>query len=192
MDMSSQQHKIWFTSDFHFGHDKEFLYGPRGFINYLDHDKAIISNWNSLIDEDDEVFILGDLMLRDNHYGIQCFNQLKGIKYIIFGNHDTDNRKEFYPMLRGVISTNYADMIHHGKYTFFLCHYPTMMDNLDRGRKIFNLHGHTHSPDKFQFIEHCCYNVALDAHDMKPVEINEIIANIQKYRQEHNNERQKA
>ena len=181
----NNKNKVWFTSDLHFGHDKEFLYGPRNFTNHYDHDKAIIANWNSIVGEDDEVFILGDLMLGDNQYGIKCFNQLKGIKHIILGNHDTDTRKDFYPQLRGVVDVSYANIFHYGKWHFFLCHYPTMIDSIDRGRKRFNLHGHTHSPDKFQFITHCCYNVALDAHNNKPVEINEIIADIQRCRQEN-------
>ena len=44
------ENKIWFTSDPHFGHQKEFLWGPRGFNSSLEHDEAIIQNWNSVVD----------------------------------------------------------------------------------------------------------------------------------------------
>lgn len=188
MDMSNQNSKIWFTSDLHFGHNKDFLYAPRGFDNIYSHDKEIIQNWNTSINDNDIVYVLGDIMLNDNDYGKQCFNQLKGIKHIILGNHDTVTRQNLYSELRGVVNITYADVLNYGKYHFFLCHYPTLTDNFDRGRKTFNLHGHTHSPDKFQFIQHCCYNVALDAHNNQPVEINEIINDLRSRRQEYMNE----
>ena len=188
MDISNQKSNIWFSSDFHFGHDKEFLYQPRGFWYIWQHDNEIILDWNKIVKPDDEVYILGDLMLQDNVHGRKCINQLNGIKHIIIGNHDTAQRIEMYKTMRDVVEVVYATQISYGKYHFFLSHYPTLMDNLDRGRKNFNLHGHTHSKDKFQFIDHCCYNVALDAHDNKPVSIDTIIQDIQQYRQEHNNE----
>lgn len=32
--------KIFLTSDLHFGHQREFLYGPRGFNTIQEHDEA--------------------------------------------------------------------------------------------------------------------------------------------------------
>lgn len=40
---------IFVTSDLHIGHNKEFLYKPRGFSSIEEHDKALIENWNNLI-----------------------------------------------------------------------------------------------------------------------------------------------
>ena len=45
--------RIFITSDTHFGHDRAFLYGPRGFTNYVEHDTAIIENWNNTVTDDD-------------------------------------------------------------------------------------------------------------------------------------------
>ena len=90
--MGSLERKIWFTSDTHFGHKKEFLFGPRGFTSSEEHDAAIIEKWNSMIDPCDEVYHLGDIMLGDNEYGIKCLEQLNGRIHIIIGNHDTDTR----------------------------------------------------------------------------------------------------
>ena len=47
--------KIFLTSDTHFGHDREFLWGPRGFRSSIEHDEAVIANWNSVVGEDDDV-----------------------------------------------------------------------------------------------------------------------------------------
>lgn len=35
---------IYLTSDLHFGHNKEFLYKPRGFNSIEAHDEQIIKN----------------------------------------------------------------------------------------------------------------------------------------------------
>lgn len=56
---------IYLTSDLHFCHDKDFIYGARGFDSVDDMNAAIIENWNALINDDDEVYVLGDLMLKD-------------------------------------------------------------------------------------------------------------------------------
>ena len=42
-----------------------------------------------------------------------------------------------------------------------------------------NLHGHTHSKDKFYQDIPFMYNVALDAHNNAPVSFDEIIADIE-------------
>ena len=47
--------------------------------------------------------------------------------------------------------------------------------------KSFCLHGHTHSKDRFEFIDFCCYNVALDAHNCRPVRAEQIKEDIRQY-----------
>ena len=80
---------IYITSDLHFNHDKSFIYQPRGFSSVEEMNNQIIKNWNEIITGNDEVYILGDLMLGDTDKGIELFNQLNGIKHLIKGNHDS-------------------------------------------------------------------------------------------------------
>lgn len=61
---------VYFTSDLHLGHDKDFIYKERGFDNINSHDIAILKNWNSVVTPDDIVYVLGDLMLGDNSTGM--------------------------------------------------------------------------------------------------------------------------
>ena len=56
---------VFITSDLHFGHDKAFLYAPRGFSTITEHDATVISNWNSVIAPEDIVYVLGDVCLND-------------------------------------------------------------------------------------------------------------------------------
>jgi len=176
--------KIYVTSDLHFCHNKEFLYEPRGFKNIYEHDKTIVNNWNQKVDDDDLVIVLGDIMLKNNESGCYYFNQLKGNKIIILGNHDTDARQEFYPNLRGVLSIKYADMFKYGGYNFFLSHYPSITSEhtytKPLSHRIINLCGHTHIADKFAdwdkgYIYHC----ELDAHNNYPIDIEDIIRDLE-------------
>ena len=54
---------IYFTSDWHIGHNKEFLYKPRGFETIEQHDIAILLKCNQIVKPEDELWILGDLAL---------------------------------------------------------------------------------------------------------------------------------
>ena len=54
---------IWITSDLHFSHERDFVYGPRGFKSAQEMNETIISVWNRLIKPDDDVYVLGDLFV---------------------------------------------------------------------------------------------------------------------------------
>lgn len=172
---------IYLTSDLHFNHDRDFIYLPRGFNSIYEMNSAIIKNWNSLVEKDDDVYILGDLMLGDTSLGIKCISQLKGNLHIILGNHDTDRRIEIYDTLHNVVDIKFADRIRYGKWIFYLSHYPVYTSNKNE-KPIWCLSGHTHSKEIFQEKFPQNYNVALDAHDNKLVSIEEIINNIIAYK----------
>lgn len=171
---------IYLTSDLHFGHDRQFLYEPRGFNEISEHDERIIKNWNEKITSEDDVYILGDLMLGDNEHGIECVKRLNGHLHIIYGNHDTDSRKKLYNEL-GIIH-GYADVIKYKKYIFYMSHYPTITSNLDDGeslhQKVINLYGHTHQKSNFYRDIPTMYHVGLDSHNNTPILLDDIIEDI--------------
>ena len=68
---------IFFTSDLHLNHNKGFIYEPRGFSNCHEHSLGIIDNINQVVKEDDELYILGDVMLEDDEKGLYYFNRIK-------------------------------------------------------------------------------------------------------------------
>ncbi len=171
--------KIFVCSDTHFGHDREFLWGPRGFSNHIDHDEEIIQRWNEVVGPDDIVYHLGDVMLGDNEYGMNCLRRLNGQIKIIRGNHDTDSRWNLYSTLPNVECLGWAEVIKYRKYHFYLSHHPTMTSNLEKApylrMHLINLFGHTHQRGKFYndipFMFHC----GLDAHDCAPVLLDDAI-----------------
>ena len=78
-----------------FGHDKDFVYQERGFNSIQEHDETILNNINSIVEEDDTLYVLGDLMLGDNEAGIEKIKRIKCQNiFIILGNHDSNSRIE--------------------------------------------------------------------------------------------------
>ena len=176
---------IWLTSDLHLGHEKDFLWFPRGFSSWEEHAEKVVENFNSVVADDDIVYILGDCVLKHDDYGLEKLKLLKGHKYLAIGNHDSDARIERYRQSGIFEDIQYGYRIKYKKMSFWLQHYPAMMGNYKDKIPIVCLAGHTHSPDRFQNMEHNCYNVALDAHKCFPVSIDDIIADIKEYRKTH-------
>ena len=171
--------RIFITSDTHFGHDREFLWGPRGFTNYVDHDTAVIENWNKVVGEDDIVYHLGDVMLGDNNYGMGCLALLNGQIKIIPGNHDTPSRLELYKKLPNVEVLGLAEMIKYKKYNFYLSHHPTMTSNLEKApylrMHLINLYGHTHQQKPFYQDIPFMFHVGMDSNDCTPILLDDAI-----------------
>ena len=175
---------IYVTSDLHFCHDRDFLYGPRGFDSVEEMNKEIIKRWNSVVNYDDTVYVLGDCMLNDNIEGLKCLKQLKGNIFIAIGNHDTDARISLYQNCYNVKDVQMAYRIKHNNQTYYLSHYPTIASNHDEdkplSRRVINLCGHVHTRDRFCDMDKgLIYHCELDAHDCYPVKIEDILNDIQ-------------
>lgn len=180
--------KIWLVSDPHLGHNKDFMFGPRGFESIEEHNKAIVENWNSVVYPDDEVYVLGDLTLGDVEEGMRLIAKLNGHLHIIRGNHDTDTKVERYKELPNVVSVDYALELKYKKCYFWLSHYPTITANYDDdkpwAKHLINLHGHTHSKEKFYNNNPYMYNVSLDAHNNFPVSLDDIMEEVKNKKME--------
>lgn len=176
---------IYFTSDFHFGHMKSFLWEPRGFTNWEEHAQIIINNFKKIVFDSDILYILGDCLLQNEDFGIECLKQIPGFKYLAIGNHDSDRKIERYKKENIFEDIEYGYRMEHKDFTFYAQHYPAMMGNYKDKHPVICLAGHTHAPDKFQNMEFGCYNIALDAHDCKPVSIDTIVSDIKDYRTIH-------
>lgn len=122
---------IFFTSDLHIGHDKEFIWKVRGFNSIEEHDTQILLKWNSIISPEDTVYILGDLCMGGNEKEWnRIYKNLNGYKNIIYGNHDTVNKLSKYVNDYGMHLLGYGDMYKYSKKkSFYLSHYPTLVGN---------------------------------------------------------------
>lgn len=180
---------IWFTSDLHFGHDREFVWEARGFENIEAMNAAIVERFNSKVQPEDTVYILGDLMLGDNVAGEECLSKLNGKKIIILGNHDTNTRIKIYAKYAEEIT--YVKVIKYKKKNIYLSHYPTLTGNMDDEpwHCVLNLHGHTHQVDNFTAgHENYMFHVGVDSHNCYPVHIDDVLAAIKNKYEENKNE----
>ena len=172
---------IFATSDLHLGHDRAFVWGARGFKSIEEHDAEIIKRWNEVVTAEDDVYILGDLMLGDNAHGISCLSQLNGKLHILTGNHCTSARQKLYHTLENMVEfCGCATTIKYKKKQLYLSHYPTITSNMEANphQAVFNLYGHTHQTTNFYNGQPFMYHVGVDSHNCYPVLLDDVITEI--------------
>lgn len=159
--------KKWFIADTHFSHTNIIKYAGRPFASVEEMDRVLIENWNKYVDEDDQVFFLGDFGLGDVEYLKSICAQLKGNKICIRGNHDANptrmNRIGFSVALE-------AAFLKIGRHNVELIHIPT-----NPAPSHFQLHGHVHEkrPSKLIFNQ---LNLCVEVWDYKPVSEKNILS----------------
>lgn len=92
---------VYFSSDWHLGHQQPFIWESRGYKSYEDHTDSIIDSINKEVRLNDILFYLGDLCLNtpiekfEEYIGrIVCQNV-----WMIFGNHNNPHEKSIYQPL---------------------------------------------------------------------------------------------
>lgn len=168
---------IYVTSDLHFGHDREFIWKVRGFSSIDEMNEAYVDRWNSLVTNDDDGYILGDLMLGSPE-NIEFIRRLNGKLHIVYGNHDTLFRRDLYNKLPNLVEANWAIVLDYKKYHFYMSHFPTLTGNLEKEslkQMTLNLYGHTHQNSNFYEDRPYMYHVGVDSHDGYPVSLDKII-----------------
>ncbi len=164
---------IYFTSDLHLGHQTVLKNRPQ-FRDTDEMKTTIIANINSIVKPSDTLYILGDLAFRipvDEANELIC--QINGKKILIRGNHDKDYDESLFEFIKDY------DTLKFNKKKYILMHYPiTCWAQMKYGS--IQLHGHLHSAPEYNNRNHeigrLQYDVGVDAHDFRPVPIDEIAA----------------
>lgn len=174
---------IWFTSDWHFNHEKPFIYKPRGYHSPEEMNKDLIDRYNRFVALNDEVYCLGDCCLGgaeklEENY--QLMRQLHGLIHIVRGNHDSNKKIEMYSRLPNVVEICEGKFLKIDKYHFYLCHFPIAPVNFDITKplkqRVLGLCGHSHTQNKFENIMNSTLHVEVDCWNNFPVHIDEIIS----------------
>jgi calcineurin-like phosphoesterase family protein len=166
----------WFTSDLHFGH--KFLADLRkvGRDKLDEHDEKVIEAWNSVVGDDDEVWVLGDFSFwkrnKKPEKTAEIFGRLKGRrKHLIVGNHDESDVLEL-----GWDSVGQLSSVTVEGAGMVLCHYPLVVwDNSHHG--VFHLHGHTHGNLREDLAKGTTrMDVGIDGHpEFRPYSLEEVL-----------------
>lgn len=129
-------------------------FAPRLFETVEEMNQQLITSWNAVVKEADQVYHLGDLAMHPQYEKgsqdvLELVQQLKGTIHFIKGNHDSraffrylekhdpgmgNGAKKFYFYDVGTIVK-----FNHQQY--YLTHYPMLLGPNDSVR---NLHGHIH------------------------------------------------
>ena len=66
-------------SDPHFGHENMINRHRKQFKDVLEHNEAIVSNWNKVVSKRDKIYILGDITM-ESRKDLHWISQLNGFK----------------------------------------------------------------------------------------------------------------
>lgn len=160
----------WIIADTHFGHANIIRYCNRP----IDHDRKMLSAWKRLIKKNDQVLHLGDLCVwygfRRNHWLKECY-KLKGDKYIIWGNHDVDQKLTKSTFEK---RTGFKVIPEFRQGDVFFSHEPTQ----DTGLWTVNIHGHVHNHAPFGLYQRSgnnLFNASIEGMNYRPWRLGDIL-----------------
>lgn len=157
--------KTWFISDLHFSHSTSLRCHPERrkicgvTLEELEadkksalekHDEWLINLWNSTINKEDHVYIIGDFCLGNKERTEHILQRLKGKKFLVRGNHDRscNGLERYFEWVGDIKEVKFT----HNQYDFIdpeetfcveLCHYPLLTWNR-RTHGTVHIHGHCH------------------------------------------------
>lgn len=172
---------IYFTSDLHLGHANIIKLCDRPFSVVEEMDEALIANWNARVTNADTVYIVGDLIFRNEKPAEEYLRCLKGRKRLIVGNHDRKWMGEtdlprFFESVDALLEIDAC-----GKHVT-LCHYP-MMSWPNGGKKSsLHVHGHIHNNRGGAYwpllrTMDRALNACIEVNGYMPVTLDELVAN---------------
>jgi calcineurin-like phosphoesterase family protein len=148
--------RTFFTSDIHFNHENIIKYCDRPWSNATEMNEGIVSNWNSVVKNGANVFIVGDLAMGGPSKApllASYLRRLNGNKFLIPGNHDTwvlDDEKclkeltVLPPLVEIAVPDQSLKKGRGGKrQRIVLCHYAMKVWNRSH-HGTWMLYGHSH------------------------------------------------
>ena len=170
--------KRFLIADLHFGHENVIKYTFRPFVNAEEMNQRLIEFWNSVVGNDDLVYVLGDFTLSRKMNVIKnLVNLLNGKKILIMGNHDTRKPKD-YVECGFEVATKKPIMVEPG---VILMHEPFENSSLIAPNYIY-FFGHVHTNKTLMDEYPNCMCVSVERIDYKPINLDECIKKLRKRR----------
>lgn len=184
---------LFFTSDTHFGHKNVIAYCNRPYADVDAQTEGLISNWNSVVPPESEVFHMGDFSLSKAQVPL-VVPRLNGKITLIAGNHDeagpikhmSEKKRQYWRykfMEWGFSDVKFEHELLLGGHRFKMSHFPyTPHDErypelLPRDEGDWLLHGHVHQSWKVNGRQ---INVGVDVWDLRPVKFKQILDIVEK------------
>lgn len=193
--------RIFYTADLHLGHARINELSGRPFSSVEAMNAALIKRWNSRVEPDDHVYVLGDVCMGRLDESLALIKLLNGRKLLVVGNHDrpfTDDvvkrqaaSRRYFDAGFDAIGYQWLGQTLRDRRRVLLCHFPYQGDSHDADRfvdrrppddgKTWLLHGHVHEAWRQRGRQ---INVGVDAWAGAPVPQETIIEMISAGEQE--------
>lgn len=183
--MRYETQNIFFISDLHIGHKNVIQFDERPFHNTDEMHCEIIKCWNSVINDEDIVYYLGDLTFCGKSVTNQIIYSIRGKINFILGNHDK---------MKDIIKLNRWENVHeygteifikdgdlntrncNGYQQLILSHYPIFSWNRSHYGS-FHLHGHSHGnlmKSNPEFYQRKILDVSCNIIDYTPISYTQV------------------
>jgi calcineurin-like phosphoesterase family protein len=153
----------------------------RPFETLKEMNETLIKNWNSMVSDSDETYILGDFLFKGTgEQASAILQRLNGKKYLIKGNHEKylssgNFDVSLFEWVKDYHVLDYKD----ARYILF--HFP-ILEWAHYHRKSAHLYGHVHNnkshiPDSsvdFRVLGRRAINVGVDMNNFFPISAEEI------------------
>ena len=170
--------KTFFIADTHFGHGDIIEYEKRPFGSVDEMDREMITRWNSVVSDDDTVYVVGDFSFYDvsgdcAKTAAIC-SQLKGKKILIKGNHDIHS-EEYYRNCGFAAAYDYPIIL--GGF-WIISHEPMY---INANMPYANIYGHVHSNEIYRDYSSRSFCACAERINYTPVEWDEIKKRMQNF-----------
>ena len=178
----------FYISDLHLGHKNVIRFDNRPFADVQEMDRVILQLWNTRVQRDDHVYIVGDFTYKGTVKPEEYLRKMRGHKHLIIGNHDRD-------LLHNDAAMSYFDSADHILFLLdeeyrqiVLCHYP-MAEWAGSRRDSWLIYGHIHShrDETYAFMKtrERALNAAACINHYMPVSFAELLRNNRLFQEEH-------
>lgn len=165
----------YYIADTHFGDERVMRLAGRPFQSVEHMDAVLVEKWNARVDEDDQVYVLGDFAFSDE-IACKILPMLKGEIHLICGNHDIvlSNALHLFK------STDAIKQIYDNGRSTVLCHYPLLSyeNSIYGGYQVFgHIHNNPHDvASELQKYLVRSLHAGVDVVDFEPKTLDELIA----------------
>ena len=139
-------------------------------MNSAEMNNELLIRWNNVVNQDDEVYVLGDFGAEGQEKVI--LNQLKGRKYLVKGNHDVKSNQYYR-------NAGFEEVYDHPiiiKEFWILSHEPLYVNS---NMPYANLFGHVHNSPVIKTHSEQHYCVSVERIRYTPISLDDIISIIQ-------------
>lgn len=179
--------KIYYTGDLHFGHFNAIKYDCRPWPDVETMAEGLIERWNARVQDDDLVYVLGDVCFRSKYPAWHYLERMRGRKVLIVGNHDAE-------LLADERSRRYFDEIQYylkikdSEKQIVLCHYPMAEWNgMNRGWRHVFAHIHAQTNSTYSIMRNLpkALNAGCMINNFAPATLDELVVNNRIFNETH-------